>query len=57
MANPQAGFQVVLDAADLGVPAVLVGGTLDEALRRYPPSPTSERQASWSQSARSAIAS
>ena len=86
MANPQGGFQVVLDAADLGVPVVLVGGHLDEALRRrldllgvicvlrseaerdvgaaveeslrrYRPSPTSERQASWSRSARSAIAS
>ena len=34
MANPQGGFQVVLDAADLGVPAVLVGGRLDEALCR-----------------------
>ena len=86
MANPQGGFQVILDAADLGVPAVLVSGSLDgalrrrldllgvicvlrgeaerdvaaaveESLRRYPPSPTSARQASWSRSARSAIAS
>ena len=86
MANPQGGFQVILDAADLGVPAVLVSGPLDEArcrqldhlgvlcvrrddaashvgraveeaLARYAPSPTSARQASWSRSARSAIAS
>jgi DNA-binding NarL/FixJ family response regulator len=34
MANPQGGFQVILDAADLGVPAVLVCGRLDEALCR-----------------------
>ncbi len=34
MANPQGGFQVILDAADLGVPAVLVSGQLDEALCR-----------------------
>ncbi len=86
MANPQGGFQVILDAADLGIPAVLVSGPLDEvhrgqldhlgvlcvlrddalggvglagkeALARYAPSPTSARQASWSRSARSAIAS
>lgn len=86
MANPQGGFQVILDAANLGVPAVLVSGTLDSALRRrlnllgvvcvlrgeaerdmaaaverslcrYAESPTSARQASWSRSARSAIAS
>ena len=86
MANPQGGFQVLVDAADLGIPAVLVSGPLDdahrgqldhlgvlcvrreeafrdlatpalEALARYAPSPTSARQASWSRSARSAIAS
>ena len=88
MANPQGGFQVVLDAADLGVPVVLVCGALDEALQRHldhlgvtcvlrgeaerdvaaaveralrrgyeEESPTSARQASWSRSARSAIAS
>jgi DNA-binding NarL/FixJ family response regulator len=34
LANPQGGFQVILDAADLGVPAVLVSRLLDEALRR-----------------------
>jgi DNA-binding NarL/FixJ family response regulator len=34
MANPQGGFQVILDAADLGVPAVLVCGRLDDALCR-----------------------
>ena len=34
MANPQGGFQVILDAADLGVPAVLVSGHLDEELCR-----------------------
>jgi DNA-binding NarL/FixJ family response regulator len=34
MANPQGGFQVILDAADLGVPAVLVSGRLDDALCR-----------------------
>ena len=34
MRNPQGGFQVILDAADLGVPAVLVSGPLDEALCR-----------------------
>ena len=34
MANPQGGFQVMLDAADLGVPAVLVSGPLDDALCR-----------------------
>jgi DNA-binding NarL/FixJ family response regulator len=34
MANPQGGFQVILDAADLGVPAVLVSGHLDAALCR-----------------------
>lgn len=34
MANPQGGFQVILDAADLGVPAVLVSRRLDDALCR-----------------------
>jgi hypothetical protein len=34
MANPQGGFQVILDAADLGVPAVLVSGELDAELCR-----------------------
>lgn len=85
LANPQGGFQVILDAADLGVPAVLVSGPLaeplrrrldqlhvvcvrrdaerdvglavEEALERYVLSPTSARHASWSRSARSAIAS
>ncbi len=33
-ANPQGGFQVILDAADLGVPAVLVSRRLDDALCR-----------------------
>ena len=33
MANPQGGFQVILDAADLGVPAILVSGPLDPSLR------------------------
>ena len=34
MANPQGGFQVILDAANLGVPAVLVSRRLDDALCR-----------------------
>lgn len=33
-ANPQGGFQVILDAADLGVPAVLVSRRLDDVLCR-----------------------